>query len=74
MHLTYRKDDEHTRRDRPLPEIEVTPEMIEAGASSIIRAIAPSRLYAPMDEEKLARLVFEAMMAVASRRETNTSP
>jgi len=48
----------------PGAEIEITPEMIEAGASVVLNGISPSRLYAPMDEEKLATLVYRAMEAV----------
>ena len=55
-------------------EIEITPEMIEAGASAVLRALAPSRIYAPMTEEDLARAVFEAMSAASpSRANTSTS-
>ena len=49
-------------------EIEITPEMIDAGAHAVARGIAPSRLYAPMDEETLAILVFEAMLGARQRR------
>lgn len=42
-------------------EAEITPEMIEVGAMALVRAIAPSRLYAPMTFEAAAKSVFEAM-------------
>ena len=54
-------------------EIEITPEMIEAGASAVVRAIAPSRLYAPMAEEKLAILVFRAMISAIHFRLDKTA-
>lgn len=57
----------------PLAEIEITPAMLEAGASAVVRAIAPSRLYAPMDEEVLAKTIFSAMLA-ARRESKNTAP
>lgn len=42
-------------------EIEITPGMLSAGADAVVAGVAPSRLYAPMTEELLAKLVFEAM-------------
>lgn len=55
-------------------EIEVTEEMIEAGVRALVSGIAPSRVYAPMTEERVATLVFRAMLGArrhASPKERN---
>jgi hypothetical protein len=46
--------------------IEITPAMIETGAAALVRGMAPARLYAPMTEEDLAKLVFAAMIHARS--------
>jgi hypothetical protein len=45
----------------PVDEIEITPEMIEAGASAACACLGCGELYAPMTEEKMAIEVFLAM-------------
>lgn len=57
-------------RDRPLldsDEIEITPEMIAAGASAVLRSLESAQLYPPMTEEKLATVVFREMLAARPR-------
>ena len=47
-------------------EIEITPVMIEAGKSAVLRALAGAEIYPPMTPSELAILVFREM-SIASR-------
>jgi hypothetical protein len=71
MHLTNREPNPHSRvvasekseaTGAPEAEIEVTPEMIEAGEGIIWRALCGSILLPDVCPDELAKKVFEVMV------------
>jgi len=67
MHLTYHDETTKASGDRPsIPEIEITPEMIEAGVSVLLGELGGcvDRFWSAPD---LAKQVFEAMACARAR-------
>lgn len=72
MHLTKIRRIPHLRWDRPVREIEITEEMVEAGISIIVTqdGIAPLGFF--FSPAELAEKVFLAMTASALMRQRRT--
>ena len=58
-------EDDSRSAGAPVNEIEITPEMIEAGESVIWRALCGSILLPNVCPDELAKEVFEAMVEVS---------
>ena len=54
-------------------EIEITPAMVEAGVSAVLRALAGAEIFAPMTEEEMAKRVFVAMANASPHARTALS-
>ncbi len=52
---------------KPTEEIEITPEMIEAGEAVLLSELSGSLLHPSFWSDRVAKRVFEAMLASAER-------
>jgi len=67
MHLTYPNGDEHTSSDRPLPQSDLTPEMIEAGAEILFAEDALNGIMDMGYGRELTRKILTAALDIFSR-------